>query len=129
MADDRFTVIDMSKKQRSRVTNRSTPFVDGDGRSAWARRWKDIVHDLAEDLGGDDAIGEIERSLIRRAASLTVETERLEGLLSQGEAVDIDALGRVVGHLRRVLEQLKGNRPAKRELTLAERLASRGRAS
>lgn len=129
MSDDRNTIIELPTKQRSRVTNGSRVFVEGDGRSAWSRRWKDICQALADDLGGEDAIGEIERSLIRRAASLTVETERLEGLLSQGEPVDIDALGRVVGHLRRVLEQLQAKRPAKKELTLAERLRNRGGAA
>lgn len=128
MADDRFTVVELPTKQRSRVTNGSRVFVEGDGRSAWSRRWKDIVAALADDLGGEDAIGEIERSLIRRAAALTCEVEKLEGMLSEGKDVDVDALARIVGHLRRVLEQLKGKRPAKREMTLAERLANRGRA-
>jgi hypothetical protein len=40
-----------------------------DGRSATARRFKDLVEDIASDLGGKAHLSEGQRQLIRRAAN------------------------------------------------------------
>jgi hypothetical protein len=39
--------------------------------------------------------------------------EKLEGLLSQGQQVDLDVYGRICGQLRRILESLGLKREAK----------------
>jgi hypothetical protein len=62
---------------RSRVTNGCTlPGVDG--RSTWVRRLRDLMGLHLSDLGGEEATSEAERSIVRRASTLTVELERLE---------------------------------------------------
>jgi hypothetical protein len=43
-------------KTRSRVTNGRKLFVKGDGSSAWARRWKDLVNIHIADKGGPDRV-------------------------------------------------------------------------
>src|SRR5258705_10441254 len=58
---------------RSRITNGSSLLPSIDGRSIWARRLRDLISLHENDYGGADAISEAERSLIRRAAALTVE--------------------------------------------------------
>src|SRR5271166_4254501 len=93
-------------RTRSAVTNGRRAFVDGDGNSAWYRRRKDIVELHLDDMGGRDALSEAQISLACRAASIEVELEQMEGRLSKGEPVDLDAFTRAAGHLRRILETL-----------------------
>jgi len=59
------------------------------------------------DLGGQDHVSEAERSIIRRAATLTVELERLElKFATAGEAdpIDLELYQRTANSLRRLLE-------------------------
>jgi len=61
------------------------------------------------DLGGEAAVSEAEKSIIRRAATLSVELERLElAFATAGEATaaELDLYSRVAGNLRRLLESL-----------------------
>ena len=46
--------------------------------SYWAKRVRDIIGAHVSDLGGIDAISEAEKSILRRAATITIECERLE---------------------------------------------------
>ena len=39
-------------KTRSAVSNRTRLFAQTDARSAWGRRYRDLVHDIGRDLGG-----------------------------------------------------------------------------
>ncbi len=95
-------------RQRSAVTNGRRMFVAGDGTSAWARRYRDLVAAHVADLGGGDALSESQLSLIRRAAAIECELEQQEGRLSLGETVDLDVFTRAASHLRRILETLAG---------------------
>ena len=100
--------IDASKPQgRSRISNGSAVLPGVDGRSTWARRLRDLIAMHLSDLGGDDAVSEAERSIIRRAAALTVELERMEVVFAvAGEASreQIDLYQRTANSLRRLLE-------------------------
>jgi hypothetical protein len=40
---DRSASVSRSTRNRSAVTNRKRLFVEGDGRTPWARRWRDLV--------------------------------------------------------------------------------------
>jgi hypothetical protein len=98
-----------ARKGRSRITNGSA-FVLGDNRSPWIRRCKDIALAHSQDLGGDDAISEAQRSLIRRVAILTTQLEMLENKFAaangQASASDLDLYIRASGNLRRILQTL-----------------------
>jgi hypothetical protein len=97
---------------RSRLTNGATlPGVDG--RSTWVRRLRDLMGLHLTDLGGADRASEAERSIVRRAATLTVELERLELRFAQadfaGQApdpADLDLYQRTANSLRRLLESV-----------------------
>lgn len=94
---------------RSRVTNGSAVLPGVDGRSTWVRRLRDLIEQHVSDLGGDLAVSESERSLVRRAATLTVELERLEArfaVAGEASAADLDLYQRTAGNLRRLLESL-----------------------
>ena len=93
--------------QRSRVGNGAKLLPLTDGRSATSRRFKDLVEDIASDLGGKALLSEGQRQLIRRAAMLSAECERQEALAARGEAefncelygTMCDRLGRLFGWL------------------------------
>jgi hypothetical protein len=95
-----------SARLRSAVTNRKRLFVEGDGRSPWARRWRDLVELHAGDLGGMDLLSEAQLSLIKRASTIEVELEQVEGRLSSGRDADLDLYTRSASHHRRILETL-----------------------
>lgn len=95
-----------ARKPRSAVTSGRQLFVDGNPNTAWSRRYHDLVVGHMSDLGGADLLSEAQFSLIRRAAAIECELERLDARLSIGEPVDLDSYGRCAGHLRRLFETI-----------------------
>ncbi len=71
---------------------------------------------FADDAGGIATLTELKLGLIRRAAALTVECERMENALADGEEIDIDLLARLSSHTRRISETI-GIERAKRDST------------
>jgi hypothetical protein len=65
-------------KRRSAVTNGSRLHVQPVGDTAWSRRFADVLGEIIGDLGGPDGLSEGQRQLARRAATLSLECERLE---------------------------------------------------
>lgn len=112
----RATTTRRSPLQRSRVTNGSALFAQGgDGRGSWARRFRDVFELHQSDLGGEDVVSEAERSIVRRAAVLTVELERIEAkfAVGEGDATMLDLYQRTAGSLRRLLESVGLKRRAR----------------
>jgi hypothetical protein len=114
------------KRPRSAITSGRKLFVQGDPNSAWSRRYYDLCVGHINDLGGRDLLSEAQLSLIRRASAIECELERLDAVLSTGEAVDLDSYGRATSHLRRLFETLGLERRPREvgEVTLAELLRS-----
>ena len=110
---DRRASATKGSRQRSRVTNGKRMFVEGDGRSPWARRWRDLIELHVADLGGVAALSEAQRSLIKRASTIEIELEQIEGRLSEGKAQDLAAFATATSHLRRVFEVLGLSRRAR----------------
>lgn len=110
---------------RSAVTNGTRLFVEGDGSSAWSRRYRDLIASHVGDLGGVTALSESQLSLVRRASAIECELEQMEGRLSRGESIDLDSFTRAASHLRRILETLGLERRPRDAQTLAEYLAAR----
>jgi hypothetical protein len=77
------------KARRSRVTNGRDILPGIDGRSAAARRYRDIAAAILIDQGGEDRCSESRKQLIRRFAAAAVLAELLEARLTNGERVDI----------------------------------------
>lgn len=91
------------------MSNGSAVLPGVDGRSTWSRRLRDLIGLHLSDLGGEDNVSEAEKSIIRRASTLTVELERLELVFAQaGEAKpeQIDLYQRTANSLRRLLESI-----------------------
>jgi hypothetical protein len=94
--------------QRSKIGNGA--LLPEAGRSTWARRCKELIADHLSDLGGESNTSTAERSIVRRAAVLTIALERLElGFATKGgeaNAADLDLYQRTAGNLRRLLESV-----------------------
>lgn len=99
-------------RQRPRIGSRAL-LMETDGRTAWARRYKDLVALLIDDLGGMAGLSELKLGLIRRAATLMLSCEKIETDIAEGRPVDLDQLGRLVGHVRRCAETLGLDRVVK----------------
>ena len=55
--------IDQAAKGKSAVSNGARSFIEGlDGRTALARRYRDLVAEFVSDLGGADVISEAQRA-------------------------------------------------------------------
>jgi hypothetical protein len=76
----------------------------GDARTAWARRWSDLIFAHASDLGGPEILSEAQLSICRRAAALECELEAMEGRMSAGQPIDLGQYARLTGCLCRLLE-------------------------
>ncbi|WP_292451178.1 hypothetical protein [Mesorhizobium sp.] len=112
---DRSGVVTGKSKQRSKITNGSAT-VAADGRTIWVRRLRDLIEAHEQDLGGTDNLNQAQRSLVRRAATLSVELERMEATFATAgkiSAEDLDAYQRASNTLRRHLEMLGLKAPAK----------------
>ena len=112
---------------RSRIANGSATFLPGtDGRSALARRWRDIASQLTADIGGDPS--EAQSLIARRAATLGVWCEQCEAGLAGGGELDIIAFTTATNALRRLLADLGLERRARDVTSLGQilREATRG---
>jgi hypothetical protein len=82
----------------------------------WYRRFRDVRAAHLMDLGGENCCSTAEQSIIRRAATLTTELERLELIFAQaGEATpaQLELYQRTANTLRRLLEAVGMQRRAK----------------
>jgi hypothetical protein len=110
----RKALADKTAATRSRVTNGKKFFLsDVDGRSALARRVRDVASAIAGDLGGADALTEAQMQLIRRATLIAVSCERMESDAAAGKDIDLELFGSLTDRLGRTLQRLGMKRVAK----------------
>jgi len=98
-----------SPTTRSRVSNRSRILPGVDGRSATARRFRDICRAYELQAGGN--VTEVELDLIRQAAALVVRSEQMQAALILGKPVNNDELVRISSTAKRLLETTQPIRP------------------
>jgi hypothetical protein len=95
---------------RSAVTNGSVLFHGVDHRSAWMRRYRDLIADHVSDLGGIEAMSQSEKILARRCAMIALQCELMEARwsASNGEASErqLATYQTSVNTLRKTLEAL-----------------------
>jgi hypothetical protein len=88
---------------RSRITNGDLlPGVDG--RSLWGRRWRDLYEQIIASLS--PPVSEWQRQEARRAVTLFVLCEQLEGRAAAGENIDPDQYGMMSDRLGRSFRRL-----------------------
>src|SRR5262249_50217879 len=93
------------KDQRSAVTNGKRLHVVSPGDTKWARRWRDVLAEIINDLGGADLLSEGQKQLARRCATIAIACEKMEGEAAQGREIDLDAYGTLTDRLGRALQR------------------------
>jgi hypothetical protein len=96
----------LASRSRSSVTNGKRLFVEHRGDTAWARRFRDVLVEIISDLGGLDVLSEGQKQLARRAATLCITCERLEGKAAAGEDIDLAQYGMLTDRLGRTFARL-----------------------
>jgi hypothetical protein len=110
-----------SRIHRSKISNGTLMLRGIDGRSAEARRYRDLLESYSAEFG-PAAQTEPVMALIRQAAGLTVQAEGMQAAIVRGEAIDVEQLVRVTNALARTLNALRSRRKPKRQPTLAEKI-------
>jgi hypothetical protein len=117
-----------SPANRSKVTNRSKLLRGIDGRSATARRFRDLIADYAREHGGSADLSPAELGMVRQAAAITLRAEQLQAAICRGELVLTDELVRLGSEARRMLATVSRRRRMQQQQkgppTLREHLAS-----
>jgi hypothetical protein len=112
---------------RARVSNGMRLLNGVDGRSAEARRFRDLIGSLAADLGDPAKLSEAVKALVRQTAAIVVVSERLHAKIVRDEAVDLEQATRVANAAQRGLARLAAlRRPSKQQpVSVADILARR----
>ena len=84
-----------------------------DGRSATARRFRDLVNAFVADMGGLERCSEVRLGLVRRLAATTVQAEMLEARMVNGDAIDIATLCTLASTTVRLSQRLGLERRAR----------------
>jgi hypothetical protein len=113
MLENRTETARRSPTLRSRVTNGTDILPDIDGRSAIARRFKDIASQILTDQGGEDRCSESRKQLIRRFAATAVLAERMEARLANGEEINITEHSLLCSTLARLVSRIGIDRVAR----------------
>ena len=93
-------------RHRSAVTNGKRLHVVQPGDTAWARRFRDVLAEITNDLGGPDLLSEGQRQLIRRATTISIMCEKLEGDAAAGAAINLEDYGKLTDRLGRAFQRL-----------------------
>ena len=136
MAQTRSHIAVHQSTARSAVSNGSRLLCGVDGRSAPARRYRDLVKAFTAELGGEDILTEPLRAMVRQAAAVTVESENLQSAIVRGENVDTEQLVRLSNVLSRLMNSLtvkakavRAGRITAKSQSLRERLLAEQRAA
>lgn len=103
---------------RDAITRGEAVLRDVDHRTAPMRRLRDLIDQHTEDCGGNAAISEAERSIIRRASMIELQLEMMEQSWARDNecvatATQLTEYQRAANSLRRMLESLGLKRRAK----------------
>lgn len=103
---NRLRAVSVSRTNRSAASNGTTILQGVDGRSAEARRFRDLCISFAEPLGGFTGLAEHDAALVRHASALTMHSEQMQRQAVRGEPVDAEQLVRITNSLTRTLNAL-----------------------
>lgn len=111
MPDDQNGNASTSRVARCAVTNGKALHLFGDGRSAGARRYRDLLAAFASEAGGMDSLAASAQQVIRRLAQVSVELELLDATRASGQTIDPVAYVTLVNTQRRLLRDLERMKP------------------
>jgi len=106
MPIDHTQIAALSPTARSKLTNHRELLPGLDGRSAGARRFRDLIGQIVADQGGLDRLSESRIQLIKRFSAACVIAEQLESKLAAGEEIDLHQHALLVSSLVRLSTRL-----------------------
>ena len=98
---------------RSRLTNHVDLLPGLSGRSAPARRFRDLVRAYIADAGGIDRCSEVKLGLLRRLAAASVLAEAMEARAVSGAAIDVNEFCTLASTTVRLAQRVGINRTPK----------------
>jgi hypothetical protein len=104
MSNTHVSIAERSPASRSMVANRPLMTRGVDGRTASARRFRDIAQSLIDDLGG--AVSESQMLLVKQAAMVTLRVEKLQAEIVSGGDADPELIIRLSNTQTRSLQEL-----------------------
>jgi hypothetical protein len=109
MLANRNTTARPSTTNRSKVTNGTRLLVGVDNRSEAGRRYRDLCHAFAVELGAPGMAGltEAEKAVVRLAAALTARSERAQAAVINEAPIDNEAWMRLANSQARALAALE----------------------
>jgi hypothetical protein len=112
-------------RAQSRTTN-GRQFLEGiDGRTAKARRARDVFHEIARDRGGADRLSQVQQQLVRRFSGLSAMAEGIETDWCNDKAIDLAAYTLIASTLVRLASRIGLGRHAKQIPVLADYLQAK----
>jgi hypothetical protein len=92
----------------SAVTNGGRLHVVRPGDTAWARRFRDVFNHIICDLQSvhSNGLTESQRQDARRATTMIIECEKMEGRSAAGGDIDVDQYGQLTDRLGRIYRRL-----------------------
>jgi hypothetical protein len=88
------------------VTNGNRLHVANPGDHAWSRRFRDVLAQILADISGPEHLSEAQRQLARRAATICIACEKMEGEAAAGNDIDADLFGQMTDRLGRCFNRL-----------------------
>ena len=82
------------------------PFMDEHDLSAPARRFRQLILRMVNDLGGSETLSAGQQQLVKRCAMISVACELMEKEAISGQPLNAIAYGTLTGHLTRTLNAL-----------------------
>lgn len=124
--EDRTLNADVSSQNRSRLTNGRLWPAGVDGRSAEARRFRDLYHRFANETPQNSTQTSIDARL-RALVGVTMAVERIGAQQARGEPADTEELTRLVNAQVRLMAELGLGAPAEEPELTTEQLYARAR--
>ena len=121
MPDGSRRLVPRKASARSRVSNGAI-LPEVDGRSAVARRYRDIATQIIADMGGALQCAEARLQLIRRFAAAAVLAEQMEARLANGHSISITDHALLSSTLVRLAQRIGIDRRSRSITPLSEYL-------
>lgn len=98
---------ELRKDSRSAVTNGERLHVQRPGNTQWARRFRDVFELIIADLHtSNETLSEGQRQLARRAATIAIVCEKMEGEAAAGSDINLEVYGALTDRLGRTFHRL-----------------------
>lgn len=107
LSDDEKAKINRSAVSNSIANGGRRLFVEQPESTKWRRRWTDLYTSISNDLGGNHKdLSEAQRQLVRRVATMCVESEKMEHLSILGEPFPIELYCSMASRLAYLFQKL-----------------------